>query len=385
MTTEYRVIVVGCGGPGAAALYWTARATGGSAGAVLGLEAGRVGAGPDRTLVVSPARPVDVHAALAPAALDTWHDVERVSGQALVAGTGELVVSDAAAGSGAGDVLDGYRAVAARHRTPVEELDARAVHARWPQIRLAGSERALHQRHAGMVDARRAAAVHLALARGQGAVVREDSPVRALRPRRDHVEVITDDDVFRAGQVVVTADAVAADLLADLGRPLPLVTRHEQVTRYATANLLDHSPGPFPVVRWHGAEDLVGFPVHGAVATTLDQELDGEPTFEADALHRKRRQAFLDEHLPGFGGPELSSTTYRTTIAPDRHLVVDTVPEAPAVHVAVGTGHAGAYASLLGRVLAELATAGRSRFPVDPFGLDRPALLDADFERRFGF
>ncbi|WP_018335387.1 FAD-dependent oxidoreductase [Actinomycetospora chiangmaiensis] len=383
MSSEYRVIVVGCGGPGSAALYWAARAAGGRSGAVLGLEAGRAGTRPDRTLVLSPTQPLDVHAALAPGALETWRDVERVSGQTLVAPTGELVVAEA--GRGGEAVLDGYRAVAARHGTPVEELDARALHARWPQIRVTGGERALHQRGAGVVDAGRAAAVHRALARGRGAEVREDTPVRAVRPRRDHVEVVTDDAVHRADQVVVTADAVAAGLLADVGRPLPLVTRHEQVTRYATANLLDHSPGPFPVVRWHGAEDLVGFPVHGAVATTLDQELDGEPSFEADALLRKRREEFLEEHLPGFGGPELSSTTCATTIAPDRHLVVDTVPEAPAVHVAVGTGHGGAYASLLGRVLAEFATAGRSRFPVDTFSLDRPALLDADFERRFGF
>ncbi|WP_433802358.1 FAD-dependent oxidoreductase [Actinomycetospora sp. CA-084318] len=384
MSSEYRVIVVGCGGPGSAALYWAARATGGRAGAVLGLEAGRAG-GPDRSLVLGRTQALDVHAALAPAALDTWHDVERVSGQQLVAGTGELVVADPGTRSDATDVLDGYRSVAARNGTVLEELDARAVHARWPQIRLADGGRAIHHRDAGVLDARRAAAVHLALARGQGAVYREDTPVRAIRPAGDHVEVVTDDAVHRAEQVVVTPDALAAELLAEFGRPLPLVTRHEQVTRYATADLLDHSPGPFPVVRWHGAEDLVAYPVHGAIATTLDQELDGAPSFEADALHRKHREEFLAEHLPRFGGPELSSTPGATTLAPDGHLVVDTVPEAPAVHVAVGTGNAGAYASLLGRVLAEFATAGRSRYPVDAFTLDRPALLDADFERRFGF
>ncbi|GLZ55238.1 FAD-dependent oxidoreductase [Actinomycetospora sp. NBRC 106378] len=376
MSSEHRVIVIGCGGPGAAALYWTARAT---RGGVLGLDAGRVGAVPERGHVLSRTQPLDVHAALAPAALDAWDAVARVSGQQLVTDTGELVVAEAS------PVLDGYRAVAARHRVPLEELDAAALHARWPQLRPTGHERALHQRGAGVVDARRAAAVHLALARGQGAHVLENTPVRAVRPGREHVEVVTDDAVHRAEQVVVTADAVAVDLLAGLGRPLPLTTRFEQVTRYATANLLDHSPGALPVVRWHGAEELVALPVDGAIATTLDQELDTAPSFEADALARKRREEFLAEHLPGFGGPELSSTTSRSALAPDRHLVVDTVPEAPSVHVAVGTGHAAAYASLLGRVLAEFATAGRSRFPVDTFTLERPALQDADFERRFAF
>ncbi|MEJ2866985.1 FAD-dependent oxidoreductase [Actinomycetospora sp. OC33-EN08] len=390
MTSDHRHVVVGCGGLGAAALYWLARAAGGARGAVLGLEAGALGGDRPDGRLLGHAQRQDVYAALAPAAHDAWRAVERVSGRTLLAETGELLIEDGEDRLGPA-TLDGHRAVAARHGTVIEELDAREVTARWPQFRLAGTEHAIHQRHSGVVDVRRAEATHLALARGQGADVADHTAVRALHPTRDHVEVVTDDGVLRADQVVVTADGLTTDVLAGVGRDLRLTTLEEHVTTYATPHLLDFSGEHFPAFRWYGAEHVHGHPVLGEVATTLDQHLDGHGvaadsgSFEAAALRRKRREEFLAEHVPGFGGPELTTRTHHSAIAPDHHLVVDTVPEAPRVHVAVGAGHGAAYASLIGRVLAELATAGRSRFPVDTFSLDRPALLDPDFERRFGF
>jgi sarcosine oxidase len=44
-----------------------------------------------------------------------------------------------------------------------------------------------------------------------------------------------------------------------------------------------------------------------------------------------------------------------------------------------GSGHAGKFGALLGEVVAELATVGASRHPVDIFRADRPALTDPSF------
>ena len=136
---------------------------------------------------------------------------------------------------------------------------------------------------------------------------------------------------------------------------------------------------------WHGADNFYGFPVYGEVATKLGQHIGGHEvtadsrTFEADPLRRKRQEEFLAEHLPGFGGPELYTKTCLYTIPPDQHFVIDTVPEAPNVHVAVGAGHAFKFASLIGRILAELATARAVTAPdrdvhPRPAGPARPAL-----------
>ena len=392
-STHHRYVVVGCGGLGSAATYWLSRAAGGR---VLALEQYALGhdrgASQDHSRIIRYAQHQDAYADLAPAAYATWRDVERVSGQRLVTETGGLVIEDveARAGTDTGSRnIGGYAAVADRHGVDFELLGARAIMERWPQFRLGGAEEAMYQRRSGIVDARRSNATHIALARGHGAEVREHTPVRALHPVGDHVEVVTDDEVIRAEHVVLTADARTNELLAPLGRALPLTVTQEQVTYYATPNLLDFSPERFPVFMWHGADNFYGFPVYGEVGTKLGQHMGGNEvtadtrTFEPDPLRIKRQEEFLAEHVPGFLGPEMYTKTCLYTIPPDQHFVVDTVPEAPRVSVAVGAGHAFKFASLIGRILAELATAGRSRHPIDTFTLDRAALTDPNWGRAF--
>jgi sarcosine oxidase len=393
VSSHHRYVVVGCGGLGSAATYWLSRAAGGR---VLALEQYALGhdrgASQDHSRIIRYAQHQDAYAALAPAAYATWRDVERVSGQRLVTETGGLVIEDvdARAGTDTGSRnIGGYAAVADRHDVDFELLGAEAIMERWPQFHLGGHEQAMYQRRSGIVDARRSNATHAALARGHGAEIRENTPVRALHPVGDHVEVVTDDEVIRAEHVVLTADARTNELLAPLGRTLPLTVTQEQVTYYATPNLIDFSPERFPVFMWHGVDNFYGFPVYGEVATKLGQHMGGNEvtadsrTFEPDPLRIKRQEEFLAEHVPGFLGPELYTKTCLYTIPPDQHFVVDVVPEAPRVSVAVGAGHAFKFASLIGRILAEIATTGRSRHPIDTFTLDRAALTDPSWGRAF--
>lgn len=390
--SDLRHVVVGCGGLGSAAAYWLSRAVGGR---VLALERHALGhdhgASQDHSRIIRYAQHQDAYAALARDAYATWRDVERVSGQTLVTETGGLVIEDVDARRGlatGGRDIAGYAAVADRNDVDFELLDARAVMRRWPQFRLAGTEEAMYQRRTGIVDAARANATHLALARGHGAEIRAHTPVRALRPAAGHVEVVLDDEVIRAERVVVAADARINEVLDGLCE-LPLTVTQEQVTYYATPNLLDFSPSRFPVFMWHGADNFYGFPVYGEVATKLGQHMGGHEvtadtrTDEPDPLRRKRQEEFLAEHVPGFGGPELYTKTCLYTIPPDQHYVIDTVPGEPRVAVGLGAGHAFKFASLIGRILAELATTGSSRHPIATFALDRPALTDPSWGRAF--
>ncbi|GLZ47254.1 N-methyltryptophan oxidase [Actinomycetospora sp. NBRC 106375] len=390
---ELRYVVIGCGGLGSAATYWLSRAVGGR---VLALERHALGhdhgASQDHSRIIRYAQHQDAYAALAPAAYAAWRDVERVSAQPLVTETGGLVIEDVESRQGlatGGRDIGGYAAVADRHGVDFELLDARAVERRWPQFHLTGTEQAFYQRRTGIVDARRANATHVALARGHGAEIREHSPVRALRPCRDHVEVVLDDEVIRAEHVVVAADARTNEVLDGVADPLPLTVLQEQVTYYATPNLLDFSPDRFPVFMWHGADNFYGFPVHGEVATKLGQHMGGHEvtadtrTYDPDPLRRKRQETFLADHVPGFGGPELYTKTCLYTIPPDQHYVIDTVPGEPRVSVAVGAGHAFKFASLIGRILADLATTGATRHPIATFALDRPAMTDPTWGRAF--
>ena len=77
------------------------------------------------------------------------------------------------------------------------------------------------------------------------------------------------------------------------------------------------------------------------------------------------------------------SKTCLYTMPPDRHFIIDFVPGQPNIIAAVGAGHAFKFASVIGRILTELAISGESTLPIQPFKADRPALTDPRFKPIF--
>lgn len=163
----------------------------------------------------------------------------------------------------------------------------------------------------------------------------------------------------------------------------------EPVTYYATPNLIDFSPQRFPMFMWHGRHNFYGFPIHAEVASKLGQHMDGPAVtaesriFKPDPACQARYRAFLESHLPGFLGPGRYTKTCLYTVPPDQNFVIDTLPEHPQITVAIGAGHAFKFASLIGRILADLAVDSATRYRIGPFAITRPALTDPDFQTAF--
>ncbi len=393
MDKRYEVIVVGCGGLGSAALYWLSRELGSS---VLGLEQFRLGhdrgASQDHSRIIRLAQHQSEYAALAPHAYGAFYEIEDESGVQVLLKTGGLVIEapDERDPEKVGTRnVDGYVDAFEEYGFDYDLIDPDELMRRWPQFRLQGSERAIFQKDSGLVDARKTNAVHIALARARGAAVLDETPVRAVRPNGEGVEVVTDGRTYLADRVVVASDAWTNEVLKETGTRIPLTVTQEQVTYYATPNLREFSPERFPVFMWHGADNFYGFPVYGEVATKLGQHMGGlaKPvtartrTFEPDPVRIERYRDFLERYIPGFLGPELYTKTCLYTIPPDQNFVIDTLPEHPQISVAIGAGHAYKFAGLIGRILSELALDGESTFPIEAFRLERAAVSDAAFEK----
>jgi sarcosine oxidase len=138
--------------------------------------------------------------------------------------------------------------------------------------------------------------------------------------------------------------------------------------------------GRFPVWIWMDDPSFYGFPVFGEVAVKVAQDAGGKPVdpdtrgFEPDEDITARVRSFLQTRLPAVLGPEHSIKTCLYTLTPDRDFIIDTLPDYPNVHVAVGAGHAFKFASVIGRILSDLAIDGRTRSSIDAFAIDRPIL-----------
>ncbi|ROO86252.1 sarcosine oxidase [Actinocorallia herbida] len=392
MNRSFRTAVVGLGGIGSAALYWSA-VTGED---VVGFEQFELfhsrGASQDHSRIIRLAQHEEPYASLAPAAYATWADVEEASGQRILTKTGGLVIEDVEARTGldtGSRNIGGYTELFDRHGVEYELWDAARAAERFPQFRFKGTERILWQRDSAIVDAGRANAVHISLARAHGAAILERTPVRRLVPTPAGIEVVTDTETYLVDRVITAADAWTNRLLPDGARPFPLKVTQEQVTYYATPHLKRFSPENFPVFMWHGEHNFYGFPIYGEVATKLGEHLGGHEvtadsrTFEPDPVRRERQREFLAAHVPDFLGPELYTKTCLYTIPPDQHFILGPLETDPRVTVFVGAGHAFKFASLLGRILADVSASGTTPHPIGAFALDRPALTDPGFAARY--
>jgi monomeric sarcosine oxidase len=383
---RHRVVVIGGGGIGSAAAYWLSRRSD-RPGDVLCLEQWALGhpwgASEDHSRIIRLGYHSPVYTALTREAYAAWRTVEAESGLPLIQTTG--MVNLAVAGSEGAGILDAYTVAMGERDIPFERLGAHGVMERWPQFRLPEHVEALHQPDGGILDIRRASAVHVALARARGATVQGNAAVTRIRSVREGVELETEAGTIHAERVVLCAGAWTAGLLAQLGAQWPIRLTQEQVTYYATPHLRDFAPDRFPVWLWHGEREYYGFPVYGEVAVKAAEDLGGPEvdlerrSWEPDPERVRRVAAFLDEILPGASGPELYSRTCLYDMPPDRDFVLDHIPGHDRIAVCIGAGHAAKFASLLGRVLAELTLDGGTDYPIEAFRADRPALSDPEF------
>jgi len=200
---------------------------------------------------------------------------------------------------------------------------------------------------------------------------------------------MTQDEPFDADNLVVAAASWLGDLMPDLGLRFTLTLSQEQVGYFTSPNLADFAPGRFPIWLHHGKYVHYGFPVYGEAAIKIARDMRGhfissaERVFEGDAEEPARLRRFLAEHLPGASGPLLASKTCVYDMPADRDFVLDTLPGHPHVAVFNGAGHAGKFASLVGSVLADLLTAGRTEHDISAFRLTRAAIVDPGFTPTF--
>jgi len=381
---DWDAIVVGLGAIGSGAVYWLSRTFGDR---VLGLEQFALGhdngASQDHSRIIRLSYHRPDYVRLAKRAYETWGEVEAASGTTIVTTTGGLDVAP----RDASIPLQDYTRSMTDEGVPFEYLDAAEIMRRWPQWRLGDEHHGLYQARSGLADPIRANAAHQRLARELGATICDGSPVVALRDAAGEIEVETaDGTVNRAGRVVLAADAWTNELLRHFDRRLPLTITKEQVTYFACPDPAAFAPDRFPIWIWMDEPCFYGFPTYGEPGPKAAQDVGGEETtpdartFERDEAAFGRLEDFLARHLPGHLGPPIYTKTCLYTLTPDRDFILDRLPDHPNVFVTLGAAHGFKFASLFGRIIAELVADGRtaSQGEIERFRIDRPILLEAN-------
>ena len=377
MKHDYDYIVIGLGGIGSGAAYWLSRRAGSE---VLGLEQFEIGhvrgASQDHSRIIRLSYHTPEYVQLATQAYAAWDVLEQDANEKLILKTGGLDFAPRVSAILLSDYINSLQAC----NVPFEHLDAEEIMRRWPQFRLTDDIHGLYQSEGGIVPAAKCNAAHIRLAREHGAVLRDKTPVTSIRDAGGEIEVVADATTYRCKKLIMAVDAWANQLLAHFGMTLPLTITQEQVTYFATPHLADFAPSRFPIWIWMDDPCYYGFPVYGEAGTKAAQDVGGDEvtadtrTFEPNPAALQRVEDFLKKYIPAAHGPILYTKTCLYTLTPDRDFVIDSVPGYENVFVALGAAHAFKFASLIGKILSELAIDGATDSDIEPFKMDRRIL-----------
>jgi sarcosine oxidase len=277
-----------------------------------------------------------------------------------------------------GEVVAGALSAARAHGLPHELLDRAEIARRYGQFSVPDDFTAVYEPEAGFLVPERVITTHARLAIDAGAELHGHEPVRAWLADGAGVRVETDRGTYSAARIVFAGGAWT-------GKLLPAVSEKLVVTRQVLGWLTARNPDGFRIDRmgvW-GIEQADGSLAYGFPLLPEDAGLKlarhgrGQVT-DADGVDRaigpadeREVRSIAERYLPGQTGPTLALKTCLYTNSPDGHFIVDRLPGRENMVVACGfSGHGFKFASVMGEVLADLATAG-TPLPVGFLGVGR--------------
>jgi sarcosine oxidase len=371
----YDVIVAGVGGHGSAACYQLAL----RGQKVLGLErfdiANSMGSSHGLTRIIRLAYfEAPFYVPMLRRALELWRETGARFGEPLMVTTGGLDIAPEGGAIFAG-ALESCRV----HHLAHEVLTGAEVNARFPGHRVPTGYRAVYETEAGFLLSERAIVAHATLAQAAGAEIHARESVLEWNPiAGGGVRVRTDRGTYEAGRLIVSTGPWLAELAPQLA---PLAVPERQVIGwFQPSDPAKFSPEMFPVTILdvpEGAFYLLptwGIP---GVKIGLHHHLreTGTPetlSREVSAADEAALRACLAAYFPEANGPVMAMRTCLYTVTPDETFIVDTLPGQPEVIIASPcSGHGYKFASVMGEILADLATGSAPRFDLAPFSLAR--------------
>jgi len=353
---NYEAIVIGAGGMGSAAAYHLAKA----GYRTLLLEQftldHRLGSSYGYSRIIRHAYTNPIYVEMINAVFPLWRTLEAEAGENLLIQTGSLNF-----GRADFPALVAVQAALAGVGIPFETLSPAAAMRRFPQFHLDDDMLALYEAQAGLLKASACVRAQVRLAQQHGATMRENCAVKKIIPAANGVSIQTDDAIFNADKLIITAGAWSPLIWRDLGLALPLTVTREQLVFFDAQPVADYTAPHIPVsICWGdttyytiGSIDGTGFKVarHLSHQTTTADTVNRTP----DDAYVQDMRGYLRRHMPAIAESRLlESRVCLYTMTPNEDFILDTHPAYP--HIALGggfSGHGFKFSNLIGKILAD--------------------------------
>lgn len=370
MKSSPSILIAGLGAMGSAAAYHLARRGAPVRGFDRFAPPHTMGSSHGQSRIIREAYFEDpVYVPMVRRAYELWRELERESGSELLLQTGGLMF-----GRPDSQLVAGARASAERYGLRHDVLSIDEIARRFPPFRPDPDMIAVHEPRAGLLYPEACIRAHLAGARAGGAQLHLEEPVTGWEAGPDSVTVRTAKGRHSADLLILSAGAWASELLAPLAPPLRV---ERQVAFWFEPRALPDAflPAHCPVHLWNFDDGrfAYGFPDLG---TGVKIARHGSGVFGSpDGLSREVAaeevediRAVLRRFLPDADGAFRSAAACLYTNTPDEHFWIDRHPQHANVLIASPcSGHGFKFASVVGEILADLATRGEAAFDLAPF------------------
>jgi len=372
--TAPRIVVIGLGATGSAALHHLARR------GVHAIGVEQFDIGHDRGSSHGPTRIFRLahfenpsYVALMRSAHVLWRELETSTNLKLLHTTGIVEIGPAQSG-----LVYGTITASRDHNLRYETMDAATLMRRYPSYRMPDDFIAVWQQDGGFIEAEAAIAAQLRLSTDAGAQVRTNEKVLAVKPSRQGVSIKTDRDLIEADGAIIAAGPWLGALLPQLR--LPMRVTRQVVCWFEPNGVAQFAADRFPVFLLETQYGLhYGFPAYGSrgVKVAKHHHLDEVVTPETCERNVSARdvaavRAPLSQYLPAADGRLFDAQTCLYTMTPDETFIIDRMPEFS--HVVIASpccGHGFKFSPVIGEIVADLATTGSTAHDISRFRLSR--------------
>ena len=373
--TSFDIIVIGVGSMGSATCYNLSK----RGYKVLGLEQFDIShefgshAGQSRIIRKAYFEHPD-YVPLLERAYKNWKGLEWETGKQVYFKTGLLY-----AGNPNNEIIKGVEQSAGLYNIDLDQLNTAAATDQYPQFKFPEDFEILFEPEAGFIPPERSIRLYAREAEKRGATIHSNEKVIEWKDIGSSVTVTTDKNTYECNKLIITAGAWAGKLIPGFARKIK-VTR-QFVAWIKTKNDKAFELNNFPC--WMIADDdkhgcYYGFPM-------LDTKSFGEPAglklahhypkdvTDPDNVNRQTTKEdienvkyCLDKYLPGVFDAVLSTKICLYANSPDENFIIDKLPGYEEnISIACGfSGHGFKFASVVGEILADLATEGKTGIPI---------------------
>jgi sarcosine oxidase len=382
INTSFDVIVIGVGSMGSAACFFLAQRNY----KVLGLEQfdiphdqGSHG-GQSRIIRKAYFEHTD-YVPLLNKAYENWKNFEAETGTQIYYRTGLVYF-----GKPGNAMIKGVKQSASLYNIPLENLSSSVASKRFPQLIIPEDFETLFEPDAGFIQPGKAITLYKDSAIKKGAEIHTKEKVLEWKKDGNRIKVTTDKKTYCSSKLIITAGAWE-------GKLIPGFADKIKVTRQFVAWIKPKRWNEFELNKfpcWMIADDkkpgaYYGFPIlpvdtfggpeglklayHYPATETNPDTVNRQPAIEDKASLKY----FLDKYMPDVFESEMASGICLYASTPDENFIIDMLPGCEGhVIIACGfSGHGFKFVSVIGEILADLATEGETTQPIDFLRLAR--------------